>query len=110
VVSGLPRTVIVSSMEVREAMADVVNRVVERVKKVLADTPPELAADIVERGIVLTGGGALLRGIEKVISLETGIPVHIADDPVSSVAKGTGYVLQHAHKLRGRIHFSPAPT
>ncbi|MGD9517983.1 MAG: rod shape-determining protein [Armatimonadota bacterium] len=110
VVSGLPRTVIVSSMEVREAMADVVNRVAERVKKVLADTPPELAADIVERGIVLTGGGALLRGIEKVISLETGIPVHIADDPVSSVAKGTGYVLQHAHKLRGRIHFSPAPT
>ncbi len=108
VVSGLPRTVTVSSMEVREAMADVANRIVERVKSVLEATPPELAADIAERGIVLTGGGALLRGVDRVLAIETGIPVHIADDPVSSVAKGTGYVLQHAHRLRGRVQFSPA--
>ncbi len=108
VVTGLPRTVTVSSTEIREAMAPVVSRIVERVKAVLEATPPELAADIVERGIVLTGGGALLRGIDKVISIETGIPVRVAEDPVSSVAKGTGYVLQHAHKLRGRLTFSPA--
>lgn len=108
VVTGLPRTVTVNSSEIREAVADVVHRIVDRVKSVLEATPPELAADIVERGIVLTGGGALLRGIDKVISLETGIPVRVAEDPVSSVAKGTGYVLQHAHRLRGRIEFSPA--
>jgi rod shape-determining protein MreB len=107
VITGLPRTVTVGSMEIREAMADVVNRIVERVKSVLEAIPPELAADIVEQGIVLTGGGALLRGIDKVLEMETGIPVRVADDPVSSVAKGTGYVLQHVHRLRGRIEFSP---
>jgi len=108
VVTGLPRTVHVTSMEIREAMADVIYRIVERVKAVLENTPPELAADIVERGITLTGGGALLRGIDRVLSAETGIPVHVADDPISCVARGTGYVLQHAHKLRGHVEFSPA--
>jgi rod shape-determining protein MreB len=108
VVTGLPRTVHVTSMEIREAMADVIYRIVERVKAVLENTPPELAADIVERGITLTGGGALLRGVDRVLSAETGIPVHVADDPISCVARGTGYVLQHAHKLRGHVEFSPA--
>ncbi len=103
VVSGLPRTVTVTSAEIREALSDSVYRIVERVKAVLERTPPELAADIVERGICLTGGGALLRGIDKVIEIETGIPTYIADDPVSSVAKGTGYVLEHAHKLRNKL-------
>ncbi|MBC7289506.1 MAG: rod shape-determining protein, partial [Armatimonadetes bacterium] len=108
--TGLPRTITVTSIEIRDAMSDIVYRIVERVKAVLEDTPPELAADIVERGITLTGGGALLRGIDKVLSLETGIPVNVADDPVSSVAKGTGYVLEHAHRLRGGAAFSPAPA
>jgi rod shape-determining protein MreB len=106
ILTGLPRTVTVTSVEVREAIADVVYRVVERVKAVLGGTPPELAADIVERGITLTGGGALLRGIDRVLSFETGIPVAVADDPVSCVAKGTGYVLQHVHRLRGRMEVS----
>jgi rod shape-determining protein MreB len=110
IVTGLPRTVTVTSVEIREAVSDVVYRIVERVKSVLEATPPELAADIVERGITLTGGGALLRGLDRVLSLETGIPVQVADDPVSSVAKGTGYALQHAHRLRGRLEFSPVPV
>ncbi len=106
ILTGLPRTVTVTSPEVREAIADVVYRVVERVKHVLEETPPELAADIVERGITLTGGGALLRGIDRVLAFETGIPAVVADDPVSCVAKGTGYVLQHVHRLRGRPEIS----
>ncbi len=106
ILTGLPRTVTVTSVEVREAMADVVYRVVERVKHVLEETPPELAADIVERGITLTGGGALLRGIDRVLAFETGIPAAVADDPVSCVAKGTGYVLQHVHRLRGKPEIS----
>ncbi len=99
VVSGLPKTVAVSSIEIRSAIAECVNAVVHSVKALLERTPPELAADIIERGIVLTGGGALLAGMDRLLELETGIPTRIADDPVSCVALGTGQVLEEVDFL-----------
>ncbi len=93
IVSGLPKTVAVSSHEVREAMAENINHIIEAVKNQLERTPPELAADIIERGITLTGGLALLNGLDRLLYLETGIPVHVPEDPISSVAMGTGKVL-----------------
>ncbi len=99
-VTGLPKTMQVSSIEVREALAESVRRIVEAVKAILELTPPELAADIIERGITLTGGGALLSGMDRVLELETNIPVRVADDPISSVAIGTGRVLDQLDVLR----------
>ncbi len=99
-VAGLPKTVEVTSVEVREALAEPVLAIVEKVKRVLEQTPPELAADIIERGIVLTGGGALLRGLDKLISAATGIPVYVADDPLSCVAIGTGRALEELSAIR----------
>lgn len=99
VISGLPKTVAVSSIEIRSAIAECVNSVVQSVKTLLERTPPELAADIIERGIVLTGGGALLAGMNQLLELETGIPTRIADDPVSCVALGTGQVLEEVDFL-----------
>ena len=98
--SGMPNTVRVIGAEVREALAENVNQIVEAVKRILERTPPELAADIIERGITLTGGGALLSGLDRLIELETGIPVRVAEDPMSSVAIGTGRVLDLAEVLR----------
>jgi rod shape-determining protein MreB len=92
-VSGLPQTVLITSEEIREAMAETVLQIVGKVKNVLEKTPPELASDIIERGIVLTGGGALLRHIDKLISTSTCVPTHIADDPISCVALGIGKAL-----------------
>lgn len=102
-VTGLPRTVTVSSAEVREALAEPVAAIVERVKSVLEATPPELAADIIERGITLTGGCALLVGLDRLLELETGIPVHVADDPMSSVAMGTGKALAEVDVLKRSV-------
>jgi len=99
VVSGLPKTVAVSSIEIRSAISECVMSVVQSVKSLLERTPPELAADIIERGIVLTGGGALLAGMDRLLELETGIPTRIADDPVSCVALGTGQVLEEVDFL-----------
>ncbi|MCS7254057.1 MAG: rod shape-determining protein [Armatimonadota bacterium] len=99
-VAGLPRVIKVTSEEIREALSEPVNQIVERVKSVLERTPPELAADIITRGITLTGGGALLRGIDKLIQLETGVPVHIADDPLSCVGIGTGLALDMLNVLK----------
>ena len=93
-VAGLPKTVEVTSQEVREALAEPVTSIVERVKGVLEQTPPELSSDIIERGITLTGGGALLRGLDKLLELATDIPVQVADDPLSCVAIGTGRALE----------------
>lgn len=93
-ISGLPRSAIVSSDEIRHAIAEPLNQIVEAVKLTLEQTPPELAADAMERGIVLAGGGALLRGIDRLLSEETLMPVHIADDPLSCVAIGTGIVVE----------------
>ena len=94
--SGLPRSAVVSSEEIREAIRDPVMEIVEAVKLTLEATPPELAADIMERGIVLAGGGALLRGLDTLINVETGMPVHIAPDPLSCVVIGTAKALEES--------------
>lgn len=93
VINGLPRTVTVSRGEIREALAEPLSQIVEAVRRTLERTPPELAADIFNRGIVLAGGGALLQGLDELISNETEVPVFIADDPLSCVAIGTGKML-----------------
>ncbi len=93
-VEGLPRTVVIHSEEIRESLTEPVNQIVEKVRSVLEETPPELASDIIERGVVLTGGGALLRGFDKLLQHATGIPVYIAEDPLSCVAIGTGRALE----------------
>jgi len=93
VVAGLPKTIEISSEEIREALAEPVATLVERVRSVLERTPPELAADIIERGITLTGGGALLRGLDRLIEAQTDVPVHLAEDPLTCVAVGTGLYL-----------------
>ncbi len=97
--SGLPRTVGIKPPEVRESMSEPLAIIVEAVKRTLERTPPELAADIIDRGIMLAGGGALLRGIDTLISHETGIVTHIAADPLSCVVLGTGRVLENFKQL-----------
>lgn len=98
-VAGLPKTLTVTSQEIREALLEPVSQIVESVRTALERCPPELAADLVDRGIVLAGGGALLHGIDKLLAEETGLPVHVADDPLSAVAEGTGRVLSELHFL-----------
>ncbi len=92
---GLPKNVDVTSEEIREAMADTVNLIVDAVKSTLEKTPPELAADIIDHGIMLTGGGALLRGLDKLIATETKIPVLVAENPLDCVVDGTGICLEN---------------
>ncbi len=89
-ITGLPRRLEIDSVEVREALQEPINAVVEEVKKTLGQTPPELAADIVERGIVMTGGGSMLKGLPKLLSKETGVPVILAEEPLLCVAIGAG--------------------
>ncbi|HID05857.1 MAG TPA: rod shape-determining protein, partial [Armatimonadetes bacterium] len=93
-VSGLPKSIVLRSEEIREAISEPVYQIVEAVKTTLEQTPPELAADVMDRGIVLCGGGALLRGLDKLISAETGIPVRVADDPLTCVVMGTGKAVE----------------
>ena len=100
-ISGLPRSTTISSQEVREAISEPVGQIVEAVKVALESTPPELAADIMDQGIVLAGGGALLRGLDQLIAAETSMPVHIANDPLSCVALGAGAVLEEAESHPG---------
>ncbi len=90
VVNGLPRTVLVGSQEVQEALSEPIGSIVEAVRGVLERTPPELAADLLDRGVVLTGGGALLAGLDELIRQATGLPVRVAEDPITCVALGTG--------------------
>jgi rod shape-determining protein MreB len=99
-VSGLPKTITITSQEIREAMADPLTTIVDAVRTTLERCPPELAADLVDRGLVLAGGGALLRGLDKRLREETGLPVHVAEDPLSAVAEGTGKVLQEITFLK----------
>jgi rod shape-determining protein MreB len=99
-VEGVPKTLTISDEEIREALAETVVTIIEAVRVALEQTPPELAADIVDRGIVLTGGGALLRNLDKRLREETGLPVSIADDPLTSVVMGTGKVLLDFGLLR----------
>jgi rod shape-determining protein MreB and related proteins len=99
-VDGLPKTIIVTSGEIREALAEPVTQVVDKVKAVLEETPPELSSDIIERGITLTGGGALLRGLDRLLSLATGIPVRAAENALDCVALGTGRALEEFNAIR----------
>lgn len=99
-VSGLPRTVRLTSAEIREAMAEPVQQIVDAVKQTLERTPPELAADIFERGIVLAGGGALLRGMDRLLAEETGMPVTVTDDPLAAVVMGTGRAVEEIEVLK----------
>jgi rod shape-determining protein MreB len=98
-VTGLPKELEISDEEIRESLKEPVNSVVESIKYTLEKTPPELASDIMERGIMLTGGGALLKGFDKLISEETGIPVFIAEEPLDCVVLGTGKVLEELDTL-----------
>ena len=97
-VTGIPKTIEVSSDEIRQALKDPVNAIVEAVKRCLEQTPPELAADILERGIIVAGGGSLLRGIDQIIRERTNVPVNVAEDPLLSVVRGTGMVLENLKK------------
>ncbi len=99
-VSGLPKTVTISSPEIRDAIADPLDNIVDAVRTTLERCPPELAADLVDRGIVLAGGGALLRGLDKRLKEETGLPVHVAEDPLSAVGEGTGKALSEIAFLK----------
>jgi rod shape-determining protein MreB len=106
-VAGLPKTIKVTSEEIREALAEPVSQIVERVKNVLELTPPELSSDVIERGITLTGGGALLRGFDRLLSLATGIWVQVAEDPLSCVAIGTGRALEEWPTIRETDSLTP---
>jgi|YelNatPaOPRAMG01_1025707.scaffolds.fasta_scaffold00119_79 rod shape-determining protein MreB len=99
-VSGLPKSVTISSEEVREALSEPLKAILEVTKISLERTPPELASDIIEHGIVMAGGGSLLKGLDKVISEETGLPVHIAENPLTAVAEGTGKILNEIKYLK----------
>jgi rod shape-determining protein MreB len=97
-VSGIPKTIDVTSDEVRQALKDPVSMIVEAVKKALERTPPELSADILDRGIIMTGGGSILKGMDQIIRERTNVPVNIAEDPLLSVVRGTGMVLEDIKK------------
>ncbi|MDQ1680963.1 MAG: rod shape-determining protein MreB [Frankiaceae bacterium] len=98
-VSGLPKTIVVSSEEIRKALEEPVNQVVDAVKTTLDKCPPELSGDIMDRGIVLTGGGALLRGLDERLRHETGMPIHVAENPLHSVVVGSGKCLEEFEVL-----------
>ncbi|MEX0833087.1 MAG: rod shape-determining protein [Actinomycetota bacterium] len=106
-VSGLPKTIHISAEEVRKAVEEPVNAIIDAIKTSLDRTPPELAADIMDKGIMLTGGGALLRGLNERLKHETGMPVHIAEEPLSSVAIGSGKCLEEFEILQ-RVLVSPS--
>ncbi len=99
-ISGIPKTITINEDEIREALSEPVNIILDTIKVTLENTPPELAADIVDRGIVLAGGGALLRGLASLIKEETGLPVIVADDPLTAVVRGVGKMLDELELLR----------
>ena len=99
-ISGLPKEVLVSSLQIKEAIIRSVRQIVEAIRDTIEKTPPELVADIYERGLLLSGGGAQLRGLDKLISQESKIPVHIVDDPLTAVVRGTGIILEDLEGLK----------
>ncbi|RKX61392.1 MAG: rod shape-determining protein, partial [Thermodesulfobacteriota bacterium] len=99
-VSGVPKTITINSSEVRSAITEQIDTIVDTVKSVLEQTPPELAADIVDKGIVLTGGVALLKNLDKLLREQTDLPIIIADDPLSSVVLGSGMALDNLDILK----------
>lgn len=100
ILAGLPKTITVTSEEIREALSEPASAILEAVRITLERTPPELSADLLNRGLVLAGGGALLRGLDKLVAEETGLPVHIADDPLTAIALGTGRYLSDINLLK----------
>ena len=106
-VSGLPKTVVISAAEVRAAIDEPVNSIIDAVKTTLDQCPPELAGDVMDRGIVLTGGGALLRGLDERLRRETGMPIHIAENPLDSVALGSGKCVEEFEALQQVLDASP---
>ncbi|MER6300429.1 rod shape-determining protein [Kitasatospora sp. NPDC001539] len=106
-VSGLPKTVVISAAEVREAIDEPVNTIIDAVKTTLDQCPPELAGDVMDRGIVLTGGGALLRGLDERLRRETGMPIHIAENPLDSVALGSGKCVEEFEALQQVLDAQP---
>lgn len=98
--NGLPRNVIVKSSQIMEALSESISKIVDTVKQTLEKTPPELAADLVEKGIYLAGGGALIQNIDKLLSQETNMPVYIANNPLECVVNGTGKTLEDLEKLK----------
>jgi rod shape-determining protein MreB len=105
-VTGLPKTIQVSSTEIQKALKETVEQIVDGIKICLEKTPPELASDIMDRGIVMAGGGALLKGLDKLISRETNMPVYVCEDPLLAVARGTGTVLENIDILK-KVLISP---
>jgi rod shape-determining protein MreB len=99
-VAGLPKTLTITSEEIREALQEPVSSIIDAIRITLERCPPELSADLVDRGMILAGGGSLLMGIDKLIAEQTGLPVHLADDPLSAVAEGTGVVLNELNFLK----------
>ncbi|XKE82333.1 rod shape-determining protein [Oceanobacillus kapialis] len=108
--TGLPKTITITAKEIAQSLEDTVTAIVESVKSTLEKTPPELAADIMDRGIVLSGGGSLLRNIDQVISDETKMPVFVTEDPLESVAIGTGKSLEYIQHFRSHPNVSSRPT
>ncbi len=102
-VSGLPKTIKIGSREITEAMQDKLAEIIRAVKNVLQDTPPELSSDVIDRGMVLSGGGALLRNMDKLLSQATGVPCYVADEPLLCVAKGTGKILENLDMYKRSI-------
>lgn len=101
--NGLPENITVTSTEIRDALTEPLARVIEAIKTTLEKTPPELSSDIIDQGITLAGGGALLRGLDKLISRETGMPVYIAEYPLDCVAEGTGKILEDLDKFEDAL-------
>lgn len=99
-VAGIPKTLLISEDELREALSETINAIIDAVKVALERTPPELAADIVDKGIVLAGGGAMIRGLDNLLREETGLPISLAEDPLSAVVLGTGKVLDEIELLK----------
>jgi rod shape-determining protein MreB len=100
---GLPRKIVVTSEEIRDSLREPILGVVDAIKEALEAAPPEISADLVDLGIVMAGGGALLRGMHQVLSEETGLPVRVAKDPLTAVARGTGIFLEKIEEYRGRL-------
>jgi len=105
-VTGLPKTINVTASEIHSALAEPVANIIDAIKVCLEKAPPELASDIMDRGIMMAGGGSLLTGLDRLVSLETGMPVHLAEEPLSAVVMGTGRVLENVNVLR-RVLISP---
>ncbi|MCK5651888.1 MAG: rod shape-determining protein, partial [Gemmatimonadetes bacterium] len=98
--SGIPKNVTVLSQEIRECIQEPIQSIVEAVRRALEITPPELASDIVDRGIVMTGGGALIRGLDRLLQHETNLPIHLDEEPLTCVVRGAGRILDDMSKFR----------